>query len=107
MKVTTAPSCRVDIYMAGDIGQARQVCRQYCFESGFCVHIHEADYIYTGGEEAGFKVGLINYPRFPQSEPELMARARLLTIMLLDWLHQHSASIVGPTETVWLSRRPE
>ena len=45
---------RFDIYMAGDLAQAKQVCREYCFEVGMCVHVEPVDFIYTGGEETGF-----------------------------------------------------
>lgn len=73
---TAVPTLRFDIFMAGDVSQAKLVCREYCYAVGLCVHIEPVDFIYTGGEEDGFKVGLINYPRFPISEPELHERAR-------------------------------
>ena len=96
---------RIDIYMAGDIAQAKQVCREYCFAVGLCVHIEPVDYIYTGGEEAGFKVGLINYPRFPASYEELSIRANDLAQRLMEALCQHSYSIVELEHTFWHSRR--
>lgn len=100
------PTIRVDIYMAGDFAQAKQVCREYCFEVGLCVHIEPVDFIYTGGEEAGFKVGLINYPRFPTDGGSLTATAEALAKRLMERLCQHSFCIVGPSETAWFSRRP-
>jgi hypothetical protein len=103
--MTTCPTVRFDIYMAGDIVQAKQVCREYCFEVGLCVHIEPVDYIYTGGEESGFKVGIINYPRFASSEGELRGRALALANRLMVRLCQHSFSLVGPGETEWVSRR--
>lgn len=102
---TIAPTVRVDIYMAGDIEQAKQVCREYCFDVGLCVHVEPVSYIYTGGEEAGFKVGLINYPRFPTVESEVLDKASALADLLMRRLCQHSYSIVGPENTVWVSRR--
>jgi hypothetical protein len=104
--VTIVPSIRFDIFMAGDIAQAKQVCREYCFEVGLCVTIEPVDYIYTGGEETGFRVGLINYPRFPSDEEALSANASGLAQRLMQKLCQHSYSIVGPRETEWFSRRP-
>lgn len=101
----STPTIRFDIYMAGDLAQARQVCREYCFEVGLCVHFEPVDFIYTGGEEAGFKVGLINYPRFPTEEDLLAATAEALAQRLMEHLCQHSFCIVGPSETTWFSRR--
>lgn len=106
-KVTVAPSARFDIFMAGDIQQARQMCRQFCFEIGLCVTVEAVDFIYTGGEETGFRVGLINYPRFPKPAEEIFQQARQLGDRLMEGLHQLSYSIVGPAETVWISRRPD
>lgn len=105
METRTVPTSRVDIFMAGDIAQAKQVCREFCFEVGFCVHIEPVDFIYTGGEEAGFKVGLIHYPRFPTTKEDLVFKAGQLADRLMERLCQHSYSIVGPDATTWFSRR--
>lgn len=101
-----SPTIRFDIYMAGDLAQARQICREYCFKIGLCVHIELVDFIYTGGEEVGFKVGIINYPRFPVDETALHDTATALGIELMERLCQHSFSVVGAGETEWFSRRP-
>lgn len=103
----TSPTIRVDIFMAGDVSIAKQVCREVCFDVGLCVHVEQVDFIYTGGEEAGFRVGLINYPRFPSSLEDITETATALANQLLDRLCQHSYSIVGPIETIWFSRRPD
>lgn len=103
--VTNAvPTIRIDIYMAGDVAQARQVCREFC-RQGFCVHIEQVDYIYTGGEESGFKVGLLNYPRFPSNLAELSNQAFTLGNMLRERLCQDSFLIVTPDTTHWYSIR--
>lgn len=107
MKVVSSASARVDVFIAGDITQAMQVCREWCMEVGACVTVEPVSYIYTGGEEAGVRVGFINYPRFPSDEASLMSRALDLGHRLMGRLCQHSFSIVGPSETVWHSRRPE
>lgn len=107
MKIEQQPTIRLDIYMAGDLAQAKQVCREYCFEIGLCVHLEPVDFIYTGGEESGFKVGLINYPRFPSDLASLKATAQALATRLMERLCQQSFCIVGPAETEWFSRRPE
>lgn len=103
--MTTVQTVRFDIFIAGDLEQAKQVCREYCFSVGLCVTIEPVSYIYTGGEEAGIRIGLINYPRFPSASAELREKARGLAAILMERLCQHSYSIVGPDETEWFSRR--
>jgi hypothetical protein len=105
MTCKVEPTIRFDIYMAGDLAQAKQVCREYCLAVGLCVHVEAVDFIYTGGEEAGFKVGLVNYPRFPSEAAALEAKATALANNLRLRLCQHSYLIVGPDQTSWVSVR--
>lgn len=107
MKVETAKSIRFDIFIAGDIAQAKQACREYCFNVGLCVTVEPVTYVYTGGEESGVRVGLINYPRFASSHDDLRAKALGLANFLMEELYQNSYSVVGPDDTEWYSRRPE
>jgi hypothetical protein len=105
-RIERAPSYQFDIYMAGDIEAAKRVCRVYCDEVGFCVNISPTVYVYAGGEESGFKVGLINYPRFPTDhQATLWRHAFHLADQLRVALGQTSYSIVGPETTVWKSWR--
>jgi hypothetical protein len=106
MNRTEAPTAVVSIYIAGDLDTARTVCREHCLAVGLCVTLEPVEYVYTGGLETGVRVGLINYPRFPTEPAEIMAKAEALALLLIERLHQHSASVVGPETTVWLSRRP-
>lgn len=105
-KVKTEPSIRIDIFIAGDLQQAKQVCREWCLEVGACVTVEPLDYIYTGGEEAGVRIGFINYPRFPTDHDALFEKASSLGYRLMENLCQLSFSIVTPQKTVWVSRRP-
>lgn len=107
MVTKTAPTYAISIAMAGDIEQAKQVCRRYCYEVGLCVTIEPTTYIYTGGEEVGFRIGLINYPRFPKEPEKLWTRAVELADQLRDTLCQHSYSLIAPDKTVWSSRREQ
>jgi len=102
-----SPTVEINIHMAGDVYVARQICRQYCMKVGLCVTVSLQNFIYTGGEEFGFVVGLRNYPRFPTTLEDLQDHAEMLVDLLVDGLHQHSAMIVGPEETLWVSRRKE
>lgn len=101
------PTIRFDIFIAGDLAQAKQLCREFAFAVGLCVTVEPVSFIYTGGEETGVRVGLINYPRFPSTTEALGATARTLADKLMVGLCQHSYSIVGPNETEWISRRPQ
>jgi len=95
------------IYIAGDAAHAALVCQRYCLDVGLCVTVEPLDFIYTGGREAGVRVGLINYPRFPASPADIFDRAFDLAKLLRTELGQHSFSIVAPDKTVWDSTRTE
>jgi len=105
MDVKIEETIRVDIFIAGDLEQAKQVCREWCMEVGACVTVEPVSYIYTGGEESGVRIGFINYPRFPSNSVEITNRASQLAELLMKRLCQHSYSIVGPNVTTWVSRR--
>lgn len=107
MTEKVAPSFNVDIHMAGDINLAAGVIQRYAADTGMCISLTPQSFIYTGGREEGFKVGFINYPRFPKDPGDIVARARDLASVLRVQLGQHSYSIVTPIETIWVSRRPE
>ena len=106
MTPVTAPSHPISIFIAGDHDRAKQICREFCMNIGACVTVTPTAYIYTGGEEAGVVVGLINYPRFPADYRDILAKARQLADDLMHGLCQHSYTIQTPTETHWYSRRP-
>lgn len=99
------PTIYLEIYMAGDLNLAREVIREYCFEVGFCVNLTPTDFVYSGGEENGFRVGIINYPRFPSDLEALEERAVQLGKLLMIRLCQRSFCIVGPRGTAWYSRK--
>ena len=103
----TEPTFTVDIFMAGDLATAKQVCREYCYRVGLCVTVTPADFIYTGGEEAGVRIGLLNYPRFPSSQEDIEGAANGLAMELLERLCQHSVLLVSPSRTTWVTRRDE
>lgn len=104
MRTVEAPTWYAKIYLAGDIEMAKQVCREDCFREGLCVTIEPCEYIYTGGQEAGYCVGLINYPRFPSEPESITQRAKTLALLLMERTFQLSALVTTPTETVWLTR---
>jgi hypothetical protein len=97
----------VRIYVAGDIQTAKQALREECLREGLCVTVEPCDFIFTGGEEAGFVVGLLNYPRFPTQPDVLIARAKLIAQFLMERCCQFSALVVTRDQTEWLSRYKE
>lgn len=105
MRTEMAPTYTVSLYMAGDVDVARQAIREYCYDVGLCVTVTPTTYIYTGGEEAGFIVGFINYPRFPVEPADLDATAREVADLLLDRCCQHSYTLVAPEGSTWVTRR--
>lgn len=107
MTEKTAPSFSVEIHMAGDMGKAVLIIQRYVDEVGLCITLTPQSFIYTGGREDGFKIGLINYPRFPKEPNEIISLARSLANLLWAPLGQQSYSIVTPIETIWVSHRPE
>jgi hypothetical protein len=94
------------IFLAGDLEQAKQICRSHCYTAGLCVTVEPVTYVYTGGQEEGVRVGLINYPRFPTTPEQLLTTAKDLAWRLREELCQHSFTIMTPTETIFDSRRP-
>lgn len=106
LETKTASAFWARIYIAGDLEQAKQVCREWCTEVGGCVTVGPTSYIYTGGEEAGVVVGFIDYPRFPKPPEEIEAQAEQLAQQLMLRLCQHSYTIVTPSGSTWYSRRP-
>lgn len=93
--------------MSGPIEIAKQALRAECLREGLCVTIEPTHFVYTGGEETGFVVGFVNYPRFPTSPDELVSRASAVMDLLLEATHQHSALLMTPNEARWLTCRKE
>lgn len=101
----TEPTGRAEIFIAGDLNEAKKICRNFCSLEGLCVTIEPTLYIYKGGEEAGVRIGLINYPKFPCSQTQLTNTAMLLADRLREELFQDSYSVVTPEKTYWRSWR--
>lgn len=106
MILKTAVSFTIRIWIAGNYARAEEICRTFC-EQGFCVSICPMNYIYTGGEEAGVCVTIINYARFPRDPKDLKIWAENLAEHLRIGLHQQSFTIEDPDETRFFSMRPE
>lgn len=107
LRIETCETHWARLFHSGPIDVARQVIRGECLSEGLCVTIEPTLFIYAGGEETGFVVGLNNYPRFPWSREKLEARAERLCRLLLTATCRHSAMVQFPERTVWFSLKPE
>lgn len=95
----------VKIYIAGPIEVAKQLIRKRAKQKGMCVTIEPTTFMYTGGEEVGYVVGFINYPRFPKENSEIWNEAILLANHLMLETGQDSFSVMDPYKTDWYSER--
>lgn len=107
MKRVEIPSYPVSIFIAGRAMEAETICLDYCDRVGLCVTVTETTYCFTGGEEAGVIIGLINYPRFPSTPEAIWAHAETLAERLRQEAGQDSYTIQAPDKTVWFSHRAE
>jgi hypothetical protein len=98
----TLSTYTIQIYLSGPIEVAKQVIREHVLAHPLCVTVTPTTFIYTGGEESGYVVGLVNYPRFPTAPNELVVRAKVLAELLLERTFQRSALIVTPEQTTWV-----
>lgn len=107
MKQTTCKTHVIKIYIAGDKNLARQVLQEYVMQ-GACVSISDEEYIYKMGNESGIVVNLINYPRFPKEEHELLEQALELANILIEKLYQGSCTVVDYSgDSYFISRRKD
>jgi hypothetical protein len=107
MKRIEIASYPISIFIAGSLWEAETICLDYCDVIGLCVTATETTFCFTGGEEAGVIVGLINYPRFPSAPDVIWQHAETLAARLCSGLKQQSYTIQAPDKTVWFSHRVE
>ena len=105
MKTEIQPTRVIRLYLSGPIEVAKQIIREHCHANGLCVTIEPTLFVYTGGEESGYVVGLLNYPRFPTDAESLDRKAESLAIKLLEGTFQHSVLVVTPEQTFWHTTR--
>lgn len=94
----------ISIFVTGK--GVKEACQAFCDDKGLCVSITETDYVFTGGSEKGFIIGLINYPRFPKTPGELWNIADDLGIYLMETCNPYgSFTIQDPDNTYFNSNR--
>jgi hypothetical protein len=106
-EVQAVKSYCVTIFIAGDYATALDICQKYCDEIGLCVTVEQTVYVYTNGQEAGVRVGLINYARFPSEPLDMHLKAEALAERLLEGLNQQSYTIFTPEFSRWVSYREQ
>jgi hypothetical protein len=104
MKHITSKTYSVDVYLSGRYEKIKDVLSLYTLK-GLCISIEKVDYIYTHGIESGAKVQLINYPRFPTSEDDLLQEAIDMGKEVLSQTGQGSFTVVSPDTTHFFSVR--
>jgi hypothetical protein len=65
-------------------------------EVGLGVTVTPTSFVYTGGDERGVIVGLINYPRFPSTEKEINDHAVSIAHLLMTAFKQERCTIEMP-----------
>lgn len=106
-KVAECASYSVSIFICGDINSATKFIQNYCNKIGLCVTIEPVNYIFTGGNEMGMRIGLINYARFPKADCDIWCRAMDLAYLLKDHLNQGSFTVQDNYRSRFFSTRPE
>lgn len=93
------------------VAEIKEACQFYVNDVGLCVNVQETWYAYgdgegSGGNERGAVVELIQYPRFPKPEEEIVVKALDLAKILMDRANQKRVSVVCSDETYTL-KNPE
>ena len=102
---------KVNVYMGlqeGYDGSVRTVkdairaVRKYTDEVGLGVTVTPTYFVYTGGDEPGVIIGLVNYPRFPSDKVEIRKHGFELAKRLLVEFKQHRCTVELPDRSVLL-----
>ena len=107
MIVDSPNSYWVKVYLAGPIEVAKQHIRKKAATFGLCVTIEPTTYIYTGGEETGYVIGLINYPRFLKTFDQIWLEGMALAHELRAETGQLSFTIMAPDRVLWYSDKEQ
>lgn len=105
MTSKTAKTFYATIHIAGNINTIEKTCNNFCRDNGLCVTVTPTKYIYTGGEQSGATVRLINYPRFPKEPEEIVLTAKQLAEEIRFSANQESYTIETPDTTIFYSSR--
>lgn len=90
--------------MVHGVTEVQSICQEYVDRVGLCVTVTPTRFVYVNGSEPGCIVGLINYPRFPETDARIRELALRLAGELGSRLGQNRISIGFPDDTVMLDR---
>jgi hypothetical protein len=79
--------------------EALNICQSYCDKIGYAFTVTETNFVYKYGREKGFIIGLIQYPRFPKKEREIIEHAIQIASIFLVKFKQNRISIVTNKKT--------
>jgi hypothetical protein len=79
--------------------EAGKILQDYCNDKSYCVTLKSTNFIYKDGNEPGFEIGLINYPRFPSTTEEISKKANDLAIIFKEKFKQNRVSVVCDNTT--------
>lgn len=103
--IKNCASFPISLFVTGE--GIEQAVQEYCNTIGLCVTITETLYVFKGGKEKGYIIGLINYPRFPVKEYDLFARAKDLGEYLIAKCNPNgSFTLQMQWDTYFYSNRP-
>ena len=109
--ITEVPTFQATIYVGRKQGYSGRtfstsavnaLVQDYVDKQGLGVTITPTNFYYTGGNEEGVAIGLINYPRFPSSNDDIKKIAMELGSQLMDACDQFRISIVMSDKTIML-----
>jgi len=104
---------KVEIFMGSRSGytekifsyeKVHDICQNYCNDVKLGLTLTKTEYIYVSGNEPGYIIGLINYPRFPDGEVNINEKAFTLAKLLLVNLEQERCTVMTPFETFLLEK---
>lgn len=95
----------VTLYIGGSVDEIKSLLARRAAVRGACWSVEPTEFIYSGGREAGAIVRQIAYARFPGSAEQALEDMLALGKWLMHETGQGSFSVLGPTESVFVSRR--
>lgn len=87
------------------LSEVKQICIDFVNTKKECVTVTKTKFFYVNGEEKGFVVGFINYPRFPKKKKEILKRALELATLLMEKLNQNRVTITTPKHSLMLTNK--
>lgn len=102
-----APAYKVEIFICGDRNTINETCQKFCDDVSWCVTVTPTRYVYKGGWEEGWIIGLINYPRIQWSREIIFQKACDLAYKLKEKAGQGSFTVQDDVRSIFVSTRDE